>query len=406
MKEKKILRLLAGIGLGVLLGCIIIIPVAGLILKNNIDVEKKETYYSNSKMREVTFYLKRMYIESMEEENLKENIFTGYVYGLEDPASMYLDKESFKQYKLNQQGKEIGTGLRTTWGLNEQYLWVTEVRANTPASKQGIKVGDKIIKIDEVKAIGSNEMILMEKLTPPLGEKHIFTIEDKETGEIKEIALKSDVINIASFTSDILEGNIGYIKVKAILQQTAKEVEEELHQLEKKNIHKVVLDIRGVRSTNTEWTRQLCDLFLDEGICFSVMDSKGQMQEYRTQDGKYNGEVVILIDSSTSGPIEAFAAAMQYYNRAKLIGTITRGQTRVQTLFDLEDGTGVLISTGKLYTPTGEENEGVEADMVVLTSYDEIISLIKNGTISVEEDQVIQAGIGYLTQKEQVNNTR
>lgn len=399
MKIDKKWSFLGGIVLGVLLGWIIIKPAINVLIAGNIYRLNQEPYYSEKKIKKMSYIINGFYVNSVDEEKLKEKIFTGYVYGIEDLDTKYLDKEAYKQYQFNREGKEIGVGITTTWGIYEQYLWVTAVQPNTPASRSKIGVGDKIIQIDGVRASGSNRLIMNEKLSPALGEKHIFTIEERETGQIKEIELEAEVLNIDSFTSDILENNIGYIKIKNILEHTAKELEKQLAEFEAKNINKVILDIRGVDSSDAQWTKEICDIFLDEGLCFSVMDNQGNQREYYTQNGKYEGEMVVLTDTLTEGTLEAFAAAIKDYKRGKLIGTITKGQPTIQTCFDLKDGTGVLISTGKLYTSKGIENKGVEPDIIVYTSYEEIISIIKNGTISIEQDRLIQAGIQQLTQK-------
>lgn len=399
MKIYKKLYFLAGIGLGLLLGGIIVGPAINALSGRNIFASKQDQYYNTEKVRYMSYFFRRHHLSMVDVNELQEGIFKGYLYGVGDSGTKYLNKDAYKSYQLSQEGKEIGIGIETNWGINDQYLWATEVRMNTPADKKGVKVGDKIIKVDGIKASGANELLMNERLSPQLGEKHIFTIEDKDTDQIKDIELKAEVLDIDSFTSDILENDIGYIKIKAILKDTGKELEKQLTEFETKNVNKVVLDIRNVNSSQAEWTKEICDIFLDEGICFSVMDNQGKLTEYYTQNGKYEGELVVLIDISTSGTLEAFAAAIQDNNRGKLIGTTTKSQPTIQTLFDLKDGTGVLISTGKLYTSKGIENKGVEADIIAYTSYENIMSMLKNGTISIEEDELIQAGIQYLTEQ-------
>ncbi len=399
MKIDKKLNFLAGIGVGILLGCIIVGATVSTLLGKTIFPSKQEAHYSTLKVKKISYFLKRFHVNLVNEKKLREKIFSGYIYGIGDSDTIYLDKNAYKSYQLNQEGKNIGVGIEIVWGISEQYLWVTEVMKNSPADKNGVKVGDKIIKIDGTRASASNQLIMSQKFKAALGDKHIFTIEDKDTKQIKEIELKAEVLNIESLTSDILDNNVGYIKINAILEQTAKDLEKQLAEFETKNINKVILDIRGTNSSNIDWTKEVCDVFLDEGICFSVMDHEGKLTEYHTQNGKYEGEIIVLIDAFTSGTLEGFAAAIQDHNRGKIIGTTTQAQATIQTFFDLKDGTGLLISTGKLYTPKGIENKGVQADVVVYTSYDEIIGIIEKGIISIEQDHLIQAGIEYLTQK-------
>lgn len=377
-------KLVIAVGLvGVLAGC------------NLIQGSEGATF---TKLKFLSRQISKLYIGRLNQEELNEGVFTGYVDGLENPVSMYLDETAYKQHLAYEEGKTIGTGLAYSWGLDGNHLVITEVVPNSPADKMGIKVGDQIVKVDDIKVIYSNESILAKALgEAEEGSTNMYVIREKADSTTanpteKTIKIKNEVIEQPSLKVDTIN-NIGYLKLQNIKAGTSEEVEKALADFGSKKISKVVLDIRDLYSNNLDETLKLCDLFMDKALAFKIENKEGTMQEYYTTDGKADEKVVILMNNSTAGIIEALPAAVK--GEIPLVGTHSAGSGYLSEIFSLDDGSGLRLATGILYTKEGRavNKDGIAVDEEAFQSVQSVIELLGEGTMSYASDMQLQAAL-------------
>nr|WP_302599847.1 S41 family peptidase [uncultured Cellulosilyticum sp.] len=380
-------KLVIAVGLvGVLAGC------------NLIQGSQGATF---TKLKFLSRQVSKLYLGDLDQKELNEGVFTGYVDGLENPVSTYLDETAYKQHLAYEEGKTIGTGLTYSWGLDGNHLVITEVVPNSPADKMGVKVGDQIVKVDDIKVIYSNESALAKALgEAEEGSSNTYVIRKKTDSttakpEEKTIKIKKELIEKPSLKVDTIN-NIGYLKLQNIKTGTSEEVDKALADFGNKKINKVVLDIRDLYSNNLDETLKICDLLMDKALAFKIENKEGKMQEYYTADGKTDEKVVILMNNSTAGMIEALPAAVK--GEIPLVGTHSAGSGYLSEVFSLDDGTGLRLATGILYTKEGiaVNKDGIAVDEEAFQSVQSVIELLGEGTMSYASDMQLQAAINQL----------
>lgn len=355
-----------------------------------------------SKLKLLSRQVSKLYLGDLNQQDLDEGVYAGYVDGLENPVSSYLNETEYKAHLAYEQGKTIGTGLTYSWGLDGNHLVITDVIPDSPADKMGIKVGDQITKVDDIKVIYSNETALAKALgVAKEGSSNMYVIRSKANGgeaqkaSEKTIKIAKELIEKPSLKVDTINHK-GYLKLQNIKSGTSEEVEQALENFNNKGINKVVIDIRDLYSNNIDETVKLCDLFMDEALAFKVKDKEGQMKEYHTTAGKVETQAVVLMNNSTAGIAEAFPAALK--GEIPLVGTHSAGNGYLSELFALDDGTGLRLAIGVLYTKGGVavSGDGIPVDEEAFQSVQSVIELLGEGSMSYASDMQLQAALNKL----------
>lgn len=391
MNRKVVIRT----GVGIVVGCLI---AGGTFVFGNQLIKSDKDIFSQEKLSFINYAVGGNYITDTNNTDMTEGIYKGYVYGVEDVYTKYLTKEEFTKQKVESKGDYIGTGIRFAWGITNQYIIVTEVIPGSPAEEAGIEIGDKIVEIDNIKAMMSNEVQIYEKLTYT-GDKPVsYKIESNDGTSSRIIDLVSRVIEIDFVKSEMLEAEIGYIGLDGLEQGTVEQVKRSLDTLKKEGATKVILDLRGTSSNNLEEVKNLCDLFLTEGTAFSVVDKNQDNKEYKTSQEYFEGQLVVITNYYTAGAIEGFVGAIKDLGRGKIVGEKTAGNGTIQELVELDDGSGLSITTGLIMTPKGIQikGEGIEPDLTEYTPTANTIELVTTGKVNKENDLPLQKAIEIL----------
>jgi len=384
---------LAGIITGVSLGISVTVMAIGCVSAASDDK------YSRSKIDQIGKLLQQSYLREIDDKKVENNIYAGYVSGLEDPITSYLNEEQLKAQQVLQEGKYIGTGLQFEWGLNGRYIIITDIVQSSPSARQNIKIGDKITEIDGIKVMLSNETELYEKLSYTGDEEVAYTFENNDETNKREIKLTAEVINIKSMAHKIIQNNIGYITLFSIKKGASKELEEQIQALKASGAQSFIVDTRNVYSNNIEEIYQMSQLFINEKTVFKVKNKKDEVKEYKTAKAIYDEPTVVLINDRTKGALEAFAAAMKSAKRGKVIGVTSAGIGRINEIIPLEDKTGLMVSTGIIYTANdiSLKDAGVKPDIEVKSSIEGVIELITTGRLNEKNDLQLMEAIKQLS---------
>lgn len=396
--------MVVGVGMGVMVGIVFFGSIHALGLlengkKSRVEVAGEDVVFNYGKVGYIDRALSTYYIDKMEDEELVEGIYRGYVYGLEDPYTRYLTAEEFNKQKEESVGNYVGTGIKFTWGITNQHIIVTEVIENSPADVAGIQVGDKVTAIDGIPAMGSNETIIYEKLIYSGSNPVAYTVMNNAETEEREVVLQADLVEIELITSEMIESEVGYVVLDGLVKGSSEMLEGHLNKLKKEGATKFIIDIRDTYSDNIEEVLKLCDLFLDQAQVFTVKNYKDESIAYTTTDGKYGEPVVVLTSQQTQGALEAFVATMKESKRGTVVGEKTTGNGTVQEKVGLEDGSGLMITTGLIMTQKGEliKGEGVKPDIVQRPDMNGTLELVTTGILTKEHDVVLQKGLEVLT---------
>ena len=249
MKTKK---LFAGIAVtSMILGITVVI---GCRDYGNIQAKGDMQNYSEDKIGVLNEYLEMGYLYDLTEiteKQMTDSIYQNFVYTLENPGTYYLNEEDLSRLKVVEQGNYIGTGLELVWEASGKSIIVTGIIEGSPASDNGVKVGDHVTNIAGIKVTGANQQEIMEKIAYAGEEPVQYTIKDSQSNEEREIEVVATEIKMPDISSE-LKQNIGYIKVESIRSGTSDNIYNELQEFEDTGAKGIILDLRDTHTNNLE----------------------------------------------------------------------------------------------------------------------------------------------------------
>lgn len=363
-------------------------------IMNNIS-QRSQNYQS---VEEISQIVSNYFYGSVSDQNqLNASLTEGYVNGLGDPNSMYLDAEEYASYVAMLDGGVTGVGIETAFDYQAGKFVVTYVYEGSPAEKAGLKALDVITAIDNVTVTMSNHSTLKNSLYGSMLSS--VNIEYERDGETK-VAETMLGFSIPSVKSN-LYGNVGYIKISGFYKNTASEFKAAAEKLIENGAESLVFDVRNISSGTIDYAAQVIDVIVpavSKNIAVAK-DKKGEVYKNKIYTAEKNNITLpcaVLINNGTSGPAELFACDMRDISQAHLIGTKTAGVGTMQEIFTLNDGGAVLLTVA-LVEPHGGETAvyngtGIEPTVeVTLNSSSYNLDLLKT-----EQDNQLSAALNMM----------
>jgi carboxyl-terminal processing protease len=336
---------------------------------------KSSTPAGDGAYRQLRVYeevLARVRSDYVEEPDIKEAT-NGALHGLLeslDPFSSYLSPEEYTAYqaKKSTQKGELGVVLAKKFG----YVSVITSLPGSPAAKSGIYSGDIVESIDDA----STREMSLEKVSNLLNGKPGTTVTlsviRASRAEPQKITLKRETVAMPAVSAKISEPGIGYIRIEAFPAGRATEVVQHLQKLVAGGAKSLVIDLRNSAEGDANEAVKLADVFLDHGLIGYLQGQKYPRQNFDATAGKnkYTLPIVVLVNRGTAGPAELLAAALKENGRAEMIGERTYGVGSVQKIIPLDDGSALLLSVAKYYTPGGKaiQDNGLTPGVLVAES--------------------------------------
>jgi len=309
------------------------------------------------------------YIEKVDPSKLIEGAIKGMMESLKDPHSYWLDSRSYKDEKIKREGELGGTGMVIT--IKEGSLAVVSCIEGTPASQAGIRPGDRVLKIN---GKPTREITLLEaadKLRGNPGTQVTVTIQREGEKEPLEFTLTRVIYKIPNVEAQLLEGDIGYLKIAEFMDKnTAEDVRKALIELQEKKMSSLILDLRDNPGGLFSQAVDVADEFLSSGKIVSVKGrdpSEDQLCYAHPEETVLKIPLVVLVNGNSASASEIVAGAIKDQERGILLGTRTFGKGTVQMDIPLEDNGGIRLTVARYYTPSGNciEGLGIEPDVKV-----------------------------------------
>ena len=346
--------------------------------------DASDTYRNLERFANVLSMIEKNYVEEIKIEEAIDGAIKGMLSAL-DPHSSLLKPDDFKELQVETKGSFSGIGIEIT--LKDNILTVVSPIEGTPAFKQGLKAGDKIIKIKDESTKDMSLMDAVKRLRGLKGTPVTVSIHRQGWTDLKEFTIIRDVIPLHSVKTKILEPGYVYLRITTFQGKTAQEAKEAMEKLvaTEKDIKGLVLDVRNNPGGLLEQSVKVSDLFLDKGMIVSIKGRRhGDNMEFKAHDDgdKYSFPIVVLVNEGSASASEIVAGALQDHKRAIIIGTQTFGKGSVQTVIPMRDGSGLRLTTARYYTPNGIsiQAKGITPDVIVPR-------IVQNGNGNGEEEK-------------------
>jgi carboxyl-terminal processing protease len=367
---------------------------------------------SDGPYRQLAVYsevLSRIRSDYVEEPDLK-SVTVGALHGLLeslDPFSSYLSPEQYARYqKRKTQGNaDLGLVLSKRFG----YVAIISATPGGPAARGGLQGGDIIEAID---GDSTREMSLEEVKTVLAGKPGssvTLSVVRVRRGEPQKMVLKREVVAAPPVTRKMVEAGIGYLNIDGFPQGRAREIAAHAQQLLNAGAQRLVLDARGAAEGEISEGIAAANLFIDHGLITYLQGQKYPRQNFPADPAlaAVRVPIVVLVNRATAGAGEVFASAILENGRGDLVGEKTYGVGSVQKLIPLDDGSALLLSVAKYYTPGGKaiQDNGVTPNVAVTdTEPEEVAALPEEQQPepppaqpqAPREDSILKKGIEVL----------
>jgi len=300
--------------------------------------------------------LSRIRSEYVEEPNI-QTVTDGSLHGLLeslDANSSYLSPAEYKVYKQHKaDGKgEIGATVSKRFG----YAAVISVVPGGPADKAGLENGDIIEAID---GKSSRDMSLAEiatELSGQTGSNVNLSIVRARRAEPQKVTVTRDVITLPPVSEKMLDDGVGYVRPYVLTRGRAQEIAAHLKSLEKQGARKFILDLRDCSVGDENEGVAVANLFLNHGVITYLQGQKFAKETFNADPQKdtTNVPLVVMVNRGTSGPAEIVAAAVMENARGDVVGDKTFGTGGVQKVIEIPDGSALILTVAKYYTPAGK----------------------------------------------------
>ena len=294
--------------------------------------------------------------QPLDDGSLVQGAIRGMVDSLGDPHSSYMDPDEYLQANLPLDGEYEGIGA---WvDADGEFLTIISAMPGSPAERGGLQPGDQVIGVDGEDVTGLDGNLVIRRVLGPAGTAVRLTIRREGVPDPIDLELVRERIDLASVEGEMLEGDIGYIRLLSFGAQTTDDLDRELADLLRQDPQGLILDLRGNGGGFLHTAVDVASQFLSEGVVLSERFGDGQETVYEVEGGGRATQIalVVLIDGGSASASEIVAGAIQDHDRGLLVGETSFGKGSVQNWIELNDNQGaVRVTIARWYTPDGRQ---------------------------------------------------
>lgn len=294
------------------------------------------------------------FVDSLPQGSMYEKAARGLVRELNDPYTELLSPKELKQFTTRTGGRYGGLGMSIE--SRDNSIVVATVFPHTPAERGGVREGDRIVQVDTTSTKGWTTQKTSDVLTGTPGTKVRVKFSRPGVAQPLEADFTRAIISVPAVPYAITFGNVGYVPLLTFNEHAATELDEAIRSLMARGAKGVILDLRRNPGGILEQSLSVSNLFLRTGSeIASVRARSGETQAYvaRVQPTLPNVPLIVLTDEGSASASEIVAGALQDHDRALIVGETTFGKGLVQSVFNLDGGYALKLTTAKWYTPSG-----------------------------------------------------
>ena len=337
---------------------IVIIAVTVLVVLNGLYFGlgfNKVGVVNTIKILGIYSLINKSYVNDVVSDKLVAGMIKGMVESLGDEHSIYLDKKMYQEMLMKTEGYFGGVGI--VLGVKDKDLTVVAPIEDTPGFLAGIKPGDIIVAIDQINVKDLSLEEAVNKIRGAQGSTVVLSIKRAE--EIKDYILIRSNIEIKTVKGEILDNNVGYIRIAMFSEKTATELNKVYQELINKGATAFVLDLRSNPGGLLQASVAAANLFVPQGPVVSVVHKDGSKEVYSSNLAGINYPLAVLINGGSASAAEILAGAIKDTNAGTLVGTKSYGKGSVQGVIPIGNAEAIKLTIAKYYTPSNVSIDGV-----------------------------------------------
>lgn len=400
-KKKAIIGAIAIVLLTTILNVTVGNFIAVKLDQKYIISENTYQYYQNiqnqyGKLFQLNDYLLNNYYQELDQETLIEGAIEGMFDSIGDPYTDYMTAKEFNDLMTRTSGSYGGIGVIVTPG-EDGYVTVVSPIEDTPGERAGITTGDRIIAVNGEAVTADKLDYAVELMKGEPGSSVVLSIKREGRAEPFDVDIKREEIRIQTVKSEVLNDNIGYIRISTFDEKTAADFKQHLKELEEKGIKGLVLDLRNNPGGLLDQCIQIADTLLGEQVIVYTEDRHGVREEERSNKSKVDYPLVLLVNKGSASASEILAGAVKDGGEGTIVGTTTFGKGLVQQVKPLSDGTGFKYTVSQYFTPNGTNIHGTGIEPNIVVELPEELANASN--IEQSEDLQLQKAIEVIKEK-------
>jgi len=328
-----------------------------------IDIYKKIDLFG-----EVLEKINKEYVDEINQSESMDSAINGLLQSL-DPYSSYMSPEIFEEMQTETSGEFGGLGIEVS--MEAGVVKVITPIDDTPASKAGLKAGDYIVKINDIQVQGKSLSEAVDLMRGPVGSGIELTVRRRGTKKALTFNVVREIIEVQSVKSEILENNIGYLRLTSFNDNSGQQIKKQIRKLKKnKDLNSYILDLRNNPGGLLSQAIKITDFFLENGEIVSTKSrTKSENRKWFAKKGDIlNGKtLLVLINYGSASASEIVAGALKDHKRAILVGENSYGKGSVQSIIPLKNKGAIRLTVAKYYLPSGKSisEVGVRPDIEV-----------------------------------------
>ena len=336
---------------------------------NQVSFSSEKSIYDKIDLfGEVLEKINDEYVDEIDQSKSMDSAIDGLLQSL-DPYSSYMSPEIYNEMQTETSGEFGGLGIEIS--MESGVVKVISPIDDTPASRAGIKAGDYIVKIEDTQVQGKSLTEAVDLMRGPVGSEIELTV--RRRGERKALTFNiiREIIQIQSVKADLLEKNIGYIRLTSFNENSGRQIEKQIKKFEENNeIKSYILDLRNNPGGLLSQAIRISDFFLDSGEIVSTRGRKSsENRKWFAKKGDLtNGKtLLVLINYGSASASEIVAGALKDHKRAIVLGENSYGKGSVQSIIPLKNNGAIRLTVAKYYLPSGKSisEVGVSPDIEI-----------------------------------------
>ena len=328
-----------------------------------IDIYKKIDLFG-----EVLEKINKEYVDEINQSESMDSAIDGLLQSL-DPYSSYMSPETFGLMQTETSGEFGGLGIEVS--MEAGVVKVITPIDDTPASNAGIKAGDYIVKIDDTQVQGKSLSEAVDLMRGIVGSSIELTVRRRGVKKALTFNITREIIEVQSVKSDLLEENIGYIRLTSFNDNSSEQIKNKIEELKKnENVNSFILDLRNNPGGLLSQAIRISDFFLENGEIVSTKSrKKSENRKWFAKKGDITQgkTLVVLINYGSASASEIVAGALKDHKRAIILGENSYGKGSVQSIIPLKNKGAIRLTVAKYYLPSGKSisEVGVRPDIEV-----------------------------------------